>query len=202
MKNFDKKLIILTIFLFVIACIALYFFTRDNTYEIISENEFITNNTNEESLTSNEIVVHIDGEVINPGIVLLPANSRISDAILSAGGATEIADISKINLAYILKDGQKIYVPSIYDTDNLQYIQNDAGTNIVIPDENSHSSLVNINLATQSELETLPGIGPSTASKIIDYRNKNGKFKTIEDIMNISGIGESKFANIKDYICI
>lgn len=110
--------------------------------------------------------------------------------------------MSKINLAYELSDGQKIYVPSVLDEDEIPYIQNDAGTNVVIPDISSNSSLVNINTATQSELESLPGIGASTASKIINYRKENGKFKQIEDIMNVNGIGESKFNNIKNYICI
>lgn len=202
MKNFDKKLIIMSIFLFIIACIALYFFTKTDDYQFISENTLYTTCTNESALDANEIVIHIDGEVINPGIVYLLTEARVSDAIEASGGTTELADISKINLAYVLKDGQKIHIPSIYDTDSSQYIQDDAGINVIVPDNYNSSSLVNINLATQSELETLPGVGPSTASKIIDYRNKNGRFQTIEDIMNVSGIGEAKFANIKDYICI
>ena len=100
-----------------------------------------------------------------------------------------------------MQDGQKVYIPSINDTQVETYIQNDAGDNVIVQDSSS-SSLININSATQSELDSLPGIGPSTASKIIDYRNKNGDFKNIEDLMNVSGIGEAKFNNIRDYICI
>lgn len=136
------------------------------------------------------------------GVVTLFAGSRISDAISACGGTTELADISKVNLAYELKDGQKIYIPSIFDSENITYIQNDAGNNILISDTSNENFLVNINTATQSELESLPGIGSSTAIKIIDYRTKNGLFKNIEDIMNVSGIGQSKFNNIKDYICV
>lgn len=202
MKKFDKKLVIMSISLLIIACISLYFFTTPDNYESITQNAFYTTNTEDSTLATNEIIVHIDGEVINPGIVHLPMDSRISDAIFYAGGTTETADISKINLAYILKDGQKVYIPSIYDEEDSPAIQDDAGTNVILADPSSTSSLVNINLATQTELENLPGIGSSTASKIIDYRNKNGKFKTIEDIMNVNGIGEAKFATIKDYICI
>ena len=99
-------------------------------------------------------------------------------------------------------DGQKIYIPSIYDKDDISYIYNDAGQNILVSDGSSSTLVININSATQTDLETLPGIGSSTASKIIDYRTKNGKFKKIEDLMNISGIGEAKFNNIKDYISI
>ena len=138
---------------------------------------------------------------MNPGIISLPTEARISDAIDAAGGTTELADISKINLAYKLNDGQKLKIPSIYDVEEVIYIQNNAGNEVVLS-ENTKNAIININSASQSELENLPGIGPSTASKIIDYRSKNGNFKKIEDIMNVSGIGESKFNSIKDYICI
>lgn len=203
MKNFDKKLLIIFISILIIICVSIYFFTKDEDTNILLSNELYTvdntDNTNEDLET---IMVHIDGEVVTPGIISLKAGARIADAIQACGGTTDISDISKINLAYELKDGQKVYIPSIYDVEDVEYIQNDAGNNVIIPDTSSSSALVNINSATQAELETLPGIGPSTAAKIIDYRNKNGDFKNIEDIMNVSGIGESKFNNIKDYICI
>ena len=203
MKNFDKKLLIIFISILIIICVSIYFFTKDEDTNILLSNELYTvantDNTNEDLET---IMVHIDGEVVTPGIISLKAGSRIADAIQACGGTTDISDISKINLAYELKDGQKVYIPSIYDVEDVEYIQNDAGNNVIIPDTSSSSALVNINSATQAELETLPGIGPSTAAKIIDYRNKNGDFKNIEDIMNVSGIGESKFNNIKNYICI
>ena len=202
MKNFDKKLLIIFIFLFIIICISIYFFTKDDQIETVFQNEFyISPNSTENQNTTAEIIVHIDGEVVKPGIVCLPTEARITDAISAAGGLTELADTSKINLAYSLQDGQKIYIPSINDTQVETYIQNDAGDNVIVQDSSS-SSLININSATQSELDSLPGIGPSTASKIIDYRNKNGDFKNIEDLMNVSGIGEAKFNNIRDYICI
>lgn len=200
MKNFDKKILII-IFLIITIFLSLYFFMKDDTDEILYTNDFyISTNTSEVSEQIKEMIIHIDGEVINPGLVYLPMGSRISDAISAAGGLTEIADTSKINLAYELKDAQKIYIPSIYDAE-INYIQNDAGNNVIVPDASSNSSLININSASQAELETLPGVGASTAKKIIDYRTKNGKFQTIEDIMNVSGIGEAKFNNLKDYIC-
>ena len=115
---------------------------------------------------------------------------------------TNLADISRINLAYQLKDGQKIYIPSIHDDEELPTIQNDAGNNILIPDTPTTSNLININTASQLELESLSGIGTSTATKIIEYRNKNGDFQQIEDIMKVNGIGEAKFDLIKDYICV
>ena len=203
MNFFDKKSLVIIIFLLIITCISIYFFTKDDSNNYLSTNElYITQNTVESSTIIEEIIIHIDGEVLNPGLVYLPVGSRINDAISAAGGTTELANTAKVNLAYELKDGQKIHIPSIYDIEESSYVQNDAGDNIILSDTSSNSSLINLNTATQAELETLPGIGSATASKIIDYRNKNGDFEKIEDIMNVSGIGEAKFNNIKEYICI
>jgi len=203
MKFFDKKSLIIIIFLIITLCISIYFFTKDESNEYVIANDlYIQEDITETGLETEEIIVHIDGEVVKPGLVYLPAGARIADAISAAEGTTELANISKVNLAYELKDGQKIYIPSIHDTEDISYIQNDAGNNVIVTDSSSNNSLINLNTATQAELETLPGVGAATATKIIDYRTKNGKFKTIEDIMNVSGIGEAKFNNIKDYICI
>ncbi len=204
MKFLNKKLItIISVTIFIIICILIYNFNDTQEHNMISEDSFyITNNTKDSSDEISEIIVHIDGEVLNPGIVYLDTESRISDAINSAGGITNLADVSKINLAYQLKDGQKIYIPSIYDEEITVYVTNNAGENVLIPDSNNSSSLININFATSSELQSLSGIGESTANKIIQYREEHGSFKSIEEIMNVSGIGESKFKAIKDFICI
>lgn len=157
MKIFDKKLLIILIFLFIIICTSIYFFTKEEDNDIISSSELYVLPSTDNSIEEiNKIAIHIDGEVLNPGIVYLPTEARVSDAIEASGGTTILADISKINLAYILKDGQKIHIPSIYDTDEIQYIQNDAGNNVIVPDISSDSLLININSATQSELEKLP----------------------------------------------
>lgn len=154
-----------------------------------------------EETENSDIVVHILGCVQSPGIVKVPEGSRIIDVISSAGGATSDADFSKINLAYMVSDAQKIYIPSVNDNLNtVDYITDSAGENVL--EQENNSSTVNINTASQTELEALPGIGPSTALKIIDYRTSNGKFKTIEDIMDVPGIGKSKFNSLKDYILI
>ena len=136
--------------------------------------------------------------------------SRLYEAIEMAGGSLEDADLTKVNLAYTISDGQKIYIPKIGDVINLQnelseYISSGFGNNDLIENEGGIASggeKVNINTAKQTELETLPGIGPSTAQKIIDYRTKNGKFQSIEDIQNVKGIGDGKFEEIKDNICV
>ena len=110
-----------------------------------------------------------------------------------------------MNLAFILEDGIKIIIPSNSDIGDLQennVLSSESGENVLENVENlSQSSSVNINKATEQELKTLPGIGPSLASKIIDYREHNGRFSTVEDIKNVNGIGDSKYDNIKEYIC-
>lgn len=202
--------------------------TSDDIGDGVTEEEL---EKNDENINSNmeienqkesdkKIYVYITGEVITPGVLMLKENSRIIDAINSAGGTTNNANISKINLAYVLKDGMKINIPSLEELKNnsdFEYITMSSGDGK--NDENTSSesiensanekklkstktSLVNINTASQTELETLPGIGPSIALKIINYRNENGKFSTVDDIKNVNGIGETKFENIKKYITV
>lgn len=167
--------------------------------------------------TDNKIYVYVAGEVNNKGVVILNEGSRIIDAIESAGGTTDNADISKINLAYILEDGTKVNIPSkeeLRRNEGFKHIINGADESgdgeylsenndgIKSKENNKKNSMVNINIASQTELETLPGIGPSLALKIINYRNENGKFKTVDDIKNVSGIGENKFKELKIHITV
>jgi len=196
----NKKFYI-PIALLIIILLTIFYTSLKNNDETIILNEFYDNNLETKEDIVPAIIVHITGCVQNPGIVSVPANSRIIDVISSAGGTTIDADLSKINLAYIVSDAQKIYIPSINDNlDESNYISNSPGENVI--EGKGTSSAININTASQAELETLPGVGPSTALKIINYREKNGKFKNIEDIMNVPGIGQSKFNSLKDYICI
>lgn len=148
------------------------------------------------------IVVHITGEVNKPGIVILNKNSRIADAINKAGGATKEADLNQINLAYILEDGQKIYIPNKNEKiDEDEYITEGNGNNIG-NNNSKEGEKVNINEAMQTELEELPGIGPSLASRIIEYREQNGDFKKIEELQNVKGIGDAKYNDIKDKVTV
>lgn len=154
--------------------------TRD---EAVIDDNYSSAITNEAQTSNNVIIVHISGCVENEGIVKLEDGARIADAIEEAGGATLDANMDNVNLAYKLKDGQKIYIPSnIEDGVN---IVTEKGEGIVEDSANSNGK-VNINTATQTELETLTGIGPSMALKIIEYRKNNGNFSSIEDIKNVS----------------
>ena len=177
-----------------------------NTTDLIepSNNNETNFNTNNENPNINNIVIYICGAVKENKVVTLKENSRICDAIDAAGGLTSNADLTTINLAYILEDGEKIYIPKKGETIQTDSIssnsQNSSYSNYSSSSINNNK--VNINKATQTELETIPGVGPSTALKIINYREENGKFKNIEDIKNVSGIGDTKYEKIKNYISI
>lgn len=200
--NNKQKIILTIITIIIIFIIGIFLITKDKNVEneyqqyIVDENEEVE----EKDIEKEKIKIHVIGEVQNTGMIELDEGARISDIIEAAGGSTENADLSKVNLAYEVEDGQKVYIPSINDERVKQYVTNGSGEGVV--EEETKKGLVNINTATQTELETLSGIGPSTALKIITYREENGKFKSIEDIKNIPGIGDSKFENIKDFIYV
>lgn len=213
-----KQKIICVILIIISILIGIYVynirFKDDNTDTVIETNtegslvENFLEEDDEKLKENNLIIVHVTGAVKKSGIVKLQEGARIYEAIEKAEGSLDNADVSKVNLAYVLEDGQKIYIPFIgedlEEDNNLEYITSDYGNNknIIQEDDKGGSSKVNINTANQTELETLPGIGTATAEKIIDYRNKNGKFENIEDIQNVKGIGDAKFENIKESICI
>lgn len=163
---------------------------------------------NEQENLEGKIVVHITGEVKNKGILILPEGARIADAIEKAGGETAEADLDEVNLAYILQDGQKIYIPSKKDKENQEnkvYITRESGNNVIIENGEENKKMnekININTASQAELEELPGIGEAIASRIIEYREENGKFNKIEDLLNVKGIGDAKFTEIKEYVIV
>ena len=195
----------------VVIAIMYFIYNKNQVKEDINiENEILVNNviTNENNTNDDIVIIHITGSVKNPGIVKLKEGSRIEDAIESAGGLTENADITKVNLAYVVEDGTKIKIPSASEEDigEEDIIDSKSGDNIIIEENavpsNNSTQTININKATEKEFETLPGIGPSLASKIIEYRNQNGKFESIEDIKNVNGIGDNKYEKIKDLITV
>lgn len=203
-----EKIIIAIIGVILVISLIIYFIDRNEEDEYIEINNEIANLTEEEVVEeieeSEEIILHIIGAVKNPGIVKIKEGSRIVDVIEAAGGVTEDADISKINLAYVVEDGQKIFIPSITDeiTEETEYVTSESGDNIIVDNNEGENIMVNINKATQTELETLPGIGPAMALRIIEHREENGNFESIEEIKNVKGIGDAKFENIKINICV
>lgn len=191
--NKKQAIVVITIIM-IIGVIIYYIYINNDSKNMIQNEGFLIENNEIQNTdrTEENIFVHISGAVNNEGVIELENNSRIKDAIENAGGLKENADISNINLASILEDGVKIYIPTIEE--------NEEEVNNAKNECNYNDNYININTATQTELESLPGIGPSTALKIINYRKENGKFSNIEDIKKVSGIGESKFNSIKDLI--
>lgn len=153
--------------------------------------------------------VHVIGAVTLPGIYSLPTDSRVEDAIEAAAGLLPEADTQALNLAAFLQDGQQIFVPARAPTTApaipLTTPGPDSPPSQILPPPpavSTAASLVNINTATLEELDTLPGVGPVTAEKIIAHRQANGPFATIEAIMDVSGIGPVKFEAMRDLITI
>lgn len=152
--------------------------------------------------TGPRIAVHVDGAVKTPGLYSLQAKDgddlRINDVVEAAGGLTADADVTTINLAAKVEDGEKIHIPKAGETG----VSGDATVAATGSASTSQSGLVNINTADAAALQTLSGIGEATAKAIIDDRTKNGPFASIEDLMRVSGIGEKKFEKIRSYICV
>ena len=139
------------------------------------------------------LFVHVSGCVANPGLYELEEGSRLASAIEAAGGFTEDAACDSVNLARRLEDGEMVVVLPMYAG---------SGANEEIPEVKTASSLININTATAEELEQLPGIGPSTAQKIVSDRMANGSFKSPDDLKRVTGIGDKKFETISALICV
>lgn len=142
----------------------------------------------EESAVSGELYVHVLGQVEKPGLYVLDTDARVVDALAAAGGTLDDADLQAVNLARQLSDGEQLVVPAIGAT------VEDGGTSSMI------DGLVDLNNADQTELETLPGIGPALAQRIIAWRDENGRFRSIDDLLVVSGIGDKVLAGLKDLV--
>jgi len=148
-------------------------------------------------------IVHISGAVNQPGVYQLTEGERIIDAVKMAGGEMEKANVDAVNLAAHLYDGQKIVLPFISENKEDEVNQNAlVNQEFRQHDYSLNSSLLNLNAVTSAQLENLPGIGPALSERILAYRKNHGLFKNIEDIMNVSGIGEKRFESIKEYITV
>ena len=152
-----------------------------------------TKTNNEEVVKT--VIIHVAGEVKQAGVYELPLESRVINALQAAGGATRLADLDQLNLAAPIFDGQKIYIPSITESTDL-------ANKSRVSSPNYHSGKLNINQASLEELQQLTGIGPGKASNIVQYRNKNGGFSKIEELLDVSGIGAKTLEKIRDQITV
>lgn len=149
-------------------------------------------------------VVHVDGAVGKPGVVELTGTDlRVFDAVSLAGGLLDDADTTQVNLAEPLSDGAKIHIPHEGElTEQSEQVVSGQAQTSGATGSGEAMLLVNINTATSEELQTLSGVGEATAKAIIEERERGGPFATPEDLMRVSGIGEKKFAKVKDSICV
>lgn len=177
------------------------FYTKSASTEIVLQKkidkEVPVDATNDQSEIKKVIEVYIIGKIQKPGVVEVPKESRLKDVIIAAGGLLPEADSLAINLARKINDGERIYIPA--KGENVSEIPAIAGN----ANEGVEKMKVNINTADAVTMDqNLSGIGPSRAAKIVQYRDENGPFKTIEDLKNISGIGDKIFEDLKDDITV
>lgn len=152
------------------------------------------------SPTPQPIIVYVTGAVQRPGVYMLPRESRLVDAIRMAGGFLEGADLNQINLAQAVKDGDQLVIPgvSLFPTPALTI----GGGGILVTPTPEGGSPININTAPVELLETLPGIGPTTAQAIVDYRLENGPFTSVDDLLKIPGIGPTTLEEIRGLVIV
>jgi competence protein ComEA len=173
-----------------------------STFSEIVESENFQKNP--QPIIEEPYIVYVCGEVQKPSVYSLPTQSRMIDALMEAGGPTEDADLNRVNLADKIVDGQKIYIPKIGEDIDKSLIaeENSSRTDSSTLIQPSGSNLININQASQKELESLPGIGPVIAQNIIAYREQNGMFRSHGDIKKVSRIGSKTYEKIKDLITV
>lgn len=208
----NKKKIIIFILILFICPIGLVIKdkleSKDDIY-VLTEEEKSSDESMEEqeikkeenNITDKKITVYVSGAVNKPGIVTLNEGDRLAKAVEKVGGTTKKADLNGINMAIKLQDEMHYIVPRIGEVvkDSASEVVSEGNFNQA---ESSKTSQININTATIEELDKLPGVGEATANKIVNHRSENGEFKYIEEIKNVNGIGDKKFEEMKNLICV
>ncbi|WP_018591510.1 helix-hairpin-helix domain-containing protein [Terrisporobacter glycolicus] len=207
----NKKKIIVFIFIILMCPIGLVIKdklqSKENVY-VLTEDENPPEKTTEEkeikkeeNITNKKITVYVSGAVSKPGIVTLNEGDRLATAVEKVGGTTKKADLDGVNMAIRVQDEMHYIIPKMGEVvkDNNYQAIKEGNIN---QDESSKASQININIATIEELDTLPGVGEATANKIVNHRSEKGDFKSVEEIKNVNGIGDKKFEDMKDLICV
>lgn len=216
LDNKEKTIRIVIILLIAIAAVFVFFIQpkkSDDGIAYESASSYESTSSYDASEDTNVVICDVSGAVNSPQVVELKKGDRIEDAIQAAGGLTAKADISNINRAAVVNDGDKILIPEKgAAVENPLQGQSSApaqapSSATEAPAQSSGtqspaSGKININSADSDQLQTISGVGPVTAQKIIDYRTQNGAFRRIEDLTNVSGIGEKTFEKMKDQICV
>ena len=206
-----KKIIIFILILFIcpIGLVIKYKLESKDDIYVLTEEEKSSDESMEEqeikkeenNITDKKITVYVSGAVNKPGIVTLNEGDRLAKAVEKVGGITKKADLNGINMAIKLQDEMHYIVPRIGEVvkDSASEVVSEGNFNQA---ESSKTSQININTATIEELDKLPGVGEATANKIVNHRSENGEFKSIEEIKNVNGIGDKKFEEMKNLICV
>jgi competence protein ComEA len=174
----------------------------EDIFSVTAKEAEMEQSVNESAAEPEIIKVDVKGAVKSPGIFTAQAGDRVIDLISAAGSFTEKADTDKVNFAQIIEDQMVIYVPEIGEEDkgNLENLQ--VGTSGDAVTKGASEGLVNLNTATQEELQTLTGIGPSKANAILEYRETVGKFKEVDELKQVTGIGDKTFERLRDSISV
>lgn len=206
-KIINKRNIFIAVLIgvLIVGTIWFYFYKDNDTMLIIddADEDILSSEENNSEITptekeqSHQIMVHIVGQVKNPGVAILTEGERLIDALDKLGGPLEEADLERVNLSQKLRDEEKIYIPKIGE----EIIDSDNNTSTNSSQEQDDGK-ININTADQSQLKTLPGIGDALSSRIIEYRKTHGEFKSIEEIKEVERIGEKVFNELKEKIKI
>ncbi|NQO20503.1 ComEA family DNA-binding protein [Streptococcus suis] len=169
------------------------------TEQTSSSSDLVEETSTEESEESSQLVVDVKGAVVKPGLYTLEADARVNDAVEAAGGLTSQADPKSINLAQKLSDEAVVYVAS--KDENISVVASTTASSAMSQEE-KNSNLVNLNTATETDLQTISGIGAKRAADIIAYREANGGFKSVDDLNNVSGIGDKTMESIRPYVTV
>uniref|UniRef100_A0A7C5ZCQ5 Competence protein ComEA n=1 Tax=Caldicellulosiruptor owensensis TaxID=55205 RepID=A0A7C5ZCQ5_9FIRM len=218
MPAFTKKEKVMIVIIAILLMLNIYqYFTYNSfsdksTGEVVTieaqegDNDIVKNESRKTTETNiqdsqQKYVVYVCGNVKNPGVYELLPGSRINDALILAGGALPGSDLNSINLAKKISDGQKIYIPKMGEVQSQSSLSSSTG-GTAQETVSAGEGKINVNTATKEELKTLDRIGDKLAERIIEYRQKHGPFKSIEEIKNVNGIGEKIFESIKDSITV
>ncbi|HEL1597291.1 TPA: helix-hairpin-helix domain-containing protein [Streptococcus suis] len=169
------------------------------TEQASSSSDLVEETSTEVSEEPSQLVVDVKGAVVKPGLYTLDAGARVNDAVEAAGGLTSQADPKSINLAQKLSDEAVVYVAS--KDENISVVTSTTASSAMSPEE-KNTSLVNLNTATEADLQTISGIGAKRATDIIAYREANGGFKSVDDLNNVSGIGDKTMESIRPYVTV
>lgn len=170
-------------------------FTVEHADQVQEQGEGEGDANQDESTLVKTIVVHVGGAVADPGVCELEEGSRVQDAVEAAGGFADGAARDALNLARVLVDGEQVVVPTLEE-------QKAAASSPEGEPAAAGGGKVNINVASATELDALPGVGPATAEKIVADREANGPFAAVEDLKRVAGIGDKKFADLADLVCV